>query len=261
MSPIPQCSEKRCLFSVYYSTISRHQRRSEDIFQPRLAGVVQCHAKQIRLYARYPSKTARKTISLSPPRNFPPRHQVSSRAQDLSNVPRAAHLSTKQKVLQRLQTRDDVRKVQEDSCPMQSVIKSINVRLPWRKARLSRPLLFLLPPTVFALFLRRFVRFTRFFLLLTSPHTHTALLLHSSGCHPLLPHPAPHPSAPPSVIRAASWPQCLWALPFPPPIKLRSCLLCLLCAQLAPSESNASTSAPRSELSRAQKQRRAVAKA
>ncbi len=60
----------------------------------------------------------------------------------------------------------------------------------------------LLPPTVLALFLRRFVRFTRFFLLLTSPHT--ALLLHSSGCHPPPPLPSlQHPQCNSSRFLAA----------------------------------------------------------
>lgn len=61
-----------------------------------------------------------------------------------------------------------------------------------------------LPPTVRAQFLRRFVRFTGFF---PPPYV-------STHCPPpSLQWVSFPPPSTPSVIGAASWPQCLWALP------------------------------------------------
>lgn len=88
MSPTPQCTKKtakRCLFHFTNPQSAGINSNQRTYSKPQGQGSpMPC--KEIRLYLRYPSKTARKTIPLSP-RNFPPRHQVSSRAQNMSSVP------------------------------------------------------------------------------------------------------------------------------------------------------------------------------
>ncbi|KAM7385871.1 hypothetical protein PAMP_001920 [Pampus punctatissimus] len=56
----------------------------------------QCSPMPCRQIRLYPSITARKPIAL-PPRNFPPRHQVSSRAQNMPNVPEQRTCQLKRK--------------------------------------------------------------------------------------------------------------------------------------------------------------------
>lgn len=75
-----------------------------------------------------------------------------------------------------------------------------------KRASLSR-----LTPTVLALLLRRFVRFTSFFL--PPPYVSTHCPPPSLQWVSFSPHPTSPPQSNPSVIGAASWPQCLWALP------------------------------------------------
>lgn len=77
-------------FSVYNSTTSLHQLRSEDIFQTELAGLSHAVQQSRCSYALSLKTRARETIPMST-RNFPPRHQVSSGAQVLMpNAPECA---------------------------------------------------------------------------------------------------------------------------------------------------------------------------
>lgn len=95
ISPTPQCTKKRkkekstrrCLYFGQF-TIPQSAGINSDqrIYSKREWQSSPMPCKEIRVYMRYPSKTARKTIPRSP-RNFPPRHQVSFRAQIMSSVP------------------------------------------------------------------------------------------------------------------------------------------------------------------------------
>lgn len=175
----------------------------------------QCSPMPCREIRLYPSNTARKTIALSP-RNFPPRHQVSSRAQNMPSVPEQRTCQLNRKFAATKGGGTWFYSVRENSCPMQNVIKSISARSPWWKERLfASPSL--LPPTVLARFLRRFVRFTRFFLLLTSPHT---LPSSFTPVGVISPPPLQHPQCNSSRFLAA----VLLGPAFPPPIKLQRCL-------------------------------------
>lgn len=75
-------------FSVYNSTISPYQLRSDDIFQTELA--VLFHAMQNpTFYALSLKSRGRETIPMST-QNFPPRHLVSSGAQVMPSAPKCA---------------------------------------------------------------------------------------------------------------------------------------------------------------------------
>lgn len=181
MSPIIQCSGKKGkknrgagFFFFLQLTIPQSAGISSDLkiyskpdWQRR---PMPC--TEIRVYTRYPSKTLRNTISLSPPRNFPPLvTKFLPKRKTLPSVPRTAHLSTQQKVCS-YHVRGTSSKGQKRivvHCKEKKTPRKIRecASSRWNE-RLSR---LLLPPTVFTLLLRRFVRFTRFFLLLTSPHT------------------------------------------------------------------------------------------
>lgn len=194
---------------------------------------------EIRVYTRYPSKTLRKTISLSPPRNFPPLvTKFLPKRKTLASVPRTAHLSTQQKVCS-YHVRGTSSKGQKRivvHCKEKKTPRKIRecASSRWNE-RLSR---LLLPPTVFTLLLRRFVRFTRFFLLLTSPHTPPSSFPPVRVITPL---PPPVPSTP-SVIRACActaFGPCL-----PPPIKLQSCLTACPALDSFTQSGNARATAP-----------------
>lgn len=86
MSPAPQCT-KNLRGAAFYFTIPQSAGTNSDqrIYSKpdKRCSPVPC--KEIRLFTRYPWKTARKTIPMST-RNFPPRHQVSSGAQNMPSV-------------------------------------------------------------------------------------------------------------------------------------------------------------------------------
>ncbi len=102
MSPTPQCTKKKkknlrgAAFSQFTIPQSAGINSDQRIYSKSDWQRSPMPCKEIRLYTRYPSKTARKTIPLSP-RNFPPRHQVSSGAQNMPSVPeqRTCQLSRK----------------------------------------------------------------------------------------------------------------------------------------------------------------------
>lgn len=247
MSPIIQCSGKKgkkieaLAFFFLQLTIPQSAGISSDLkiyskpdWQRR---PMPC--TEIRVYTRYPSKTLLKTISLSPPRNFPPLvTKFLPKRKTLPSVPRTAHLSTQQKVCS-YHVRGTSSKGQKRivvHCKEKKTPRKIRecASSRWNE-RLSR---LLLPPTVFTLLLRRFVRFTRFFLLLTSPHTPPSSFPPVRVITPL---PPPVPSTP-SVIRACActaFGPCL-----PPPIKLQSCLTACPALDSFTQSGNARATAP-----------------
>lgn len=176
---------------------------------------------EIRVYTRYPSKTLRKTISLSPPRNFPPLvTKFLPERKTLPSVPRTAHLSTQQKVcsyhVSGTSSKGQKRIVVHYKEKTKQLIKSVNVR-PLGETSVSRVYFFRRQSSL--CYSDALSGLLDFF---PPPYvsTHTALLLPSSACHhPPLPPPVP---STPSVIRAGActaFGPCL-----PPPIKLQSCL-------------------------------------
>lgn len=122
-------------FSVYYSTISRHQLRSEGYIPNSTGSVVRCHAKKRDPSSRALSlerKTARgKNTSAVPPKLSSPSPSFFQGAEH-AQCSRAAHLSTKRESFAATEEVErSFEKVQEERCPMQNVIKSISVRSPW----------------------------------------------------------------------------------------------------------------------------------
>lgn len=181
MSPIIQCSGKKgkkieaLAFFSFFSLLFHNQPASARIWRyiPNPTDSVdQCHAQKSGFTRVILPKHFVKPYRCPPPRNFPPLvTKFLPKRKTLPSVPRTAHLSTQQKVCN-YHVRGTSSKGQKRivvHCKEKKTPRKIRecASSRWNE-RLSR---LLLPPTVFTLLLRRFVRFTRFFLLLTSPHT------------------------------------------------------------------------------------------
>lgn len=139
---------------------------------------------EIRVYTRYPSKTLRKTISLSPPRNFPPLvTKFLPERKTLPSVPRTAHLSTQQKVcsyhVSGTSSKGQKRIVVHYKEKTKQLIKSVNVR-PLGETSVSRVYFFRRQSSL--CYSDALSGLLDFF---PPPYvsTHTALLLPSSACH------------------------------------------------------------------------------
>lgn len=89
MSPAPQCTKKICEALPFCSLLFHNQSASTQVrgYIPNPDGsVVQWHAKKSECSRVILQTQLGKTIPMST-RNFPPRHQVSSWAQNMPRVP------------------------------------------------------------------------------------------------------------------------------------------------------------------------------
>lgn len=195
---------------------------------------------EIRVYTRYPSKTLRKTISLSPPRNFPPLvTKFLPKRKTLPSVPRTAHLSTQQKVCS-YHVRGTSSKGQKwivVHCKEKKkhLVKSVNVR-PLGETSVSRVYFFRRQSSL--CYSDALSGLLDFF---SSLRLHTHRPPPSLQCVSSPPLPPPVPSTP-SVIRACActaFGPCL-----PPPIKLQSCLTACPALDSFTQSGNARATAP-----------------